>query len=189
MGVAQAPAPVQWETGVAVVPVQEGAPQLVPAPACSHAPAPLQLPVLPQGGLATQRACGSASPDPTLEQAPALPTTLQAWQAAHIEVPQQTPSTQKSPVRQSAVTMHDCPRRFLSPQRLVLRSQMLGARQSVSAVHAALQAAIDVELHRKGAQAIVEAAWQLPTPSQVRGCVSVEPFVGHDGGTHWVPAA
>jgi hypothetical protein len=187
--VAHVPVPVQWETGVAVVPVHEGAPQLVPAPACSQAPAPLQLPVLPQGGLAAQRACGSASPEPTFEQVPALPTTLQAAQVPHTPLLQQTPSTQKLPVRQSPVAVHGCPRRFLSPHRLVLGSQMLGARQSVSAVHAALQAAIDVALHRKGAQAIVDAAWQLPTPSQVRGCVSVEPLVGHDGGTHWVPAA
>jgi hypothetical protein len=147
MGVAQAPPPVQCETGVNVVPEHEAVPQLTPALACSQEPAPSQLPVLPQGGWGVQRVCGSASPDATFAHVPALPTMLQAWQVPHDEVPQQTPSTQKSPVRQSIVTAHGWPRRFLSPHRFVLGSQMLGARQSASTVQVALQAAFVAPLH------------------------------------------
>ena len=189
MGVAQAPPPVQWETGVNVEPEHAATLQLVPAPCCSHAPAPLQLPVLPHGGCAAQRAWGSTSPAGTFEHVPALPTTLQAWHDPQEELPQQTPSTQKSPVRQSIVAAQGWPRRFLSPHRLVFGSQMFGGRQSPSLVHAALQAVIDVALHAKGAQAIEELAWQLPTPSQVLAGASVALPVGHDGGAHCVPPA
>jgi hypothetical protein len=59
---------------------------------CSQAPAPLQKPVLPQGGLAAQFG-GSAMPLGTLAQVPA-PLMLQDWQAGQLEVAQQTPSTQ-----------------------------------------------------------------------------------------------
>jgi hypothetical protein len=64
---------------------------------------------------------------------------------------------------------------------------MFGARQSVSAVQAALQAA--VPLHLYGAHASVAGAWQLPTPSQVRACVSVAVLPGQEGATQTVPAA
>lgn len=64
---------------------------------------------------------------------------------------------------------------------------MFGARQSASTVHVALQEAMP--LHLYGAQASVAAAWQLPTPSQVRACVSVDVFPGHEGATQTVPAA
>jgi hypothetical protein len=178
---------VQCEIGVNVEPAHAATPQLTHELAISHAPMPLQLPVLPQGGLAAHSACGSTSPGLTLAQVPALPTMLQAMHVPHIEAVQQTPSTQKLPVRQSVVCAQVWPRRFLLPHRLVLGSQIAGARQSVSAVHAALQA--DVPLHRNGAHGIVAGDWQLPTPSQVRACVSVDWPTAHEGATHCVPAA
>jgi hypothetical protein len=189
VGVAQAPPPVQWETCVNVEPEHDATPQLVPPLCCSHALAPLQLPVLPHGGCGAQRAWGSTSPAATFEHAPALPSTLQAWHNPHDELPQQTPSTQKSPVRHSAVAAQGWPRRFLSPHRLVFGSQMFGGRQSPSLVHAALQAVMDVALHMKGAHAIEALIWQLPTPSQVLAGTSVELPAGHDGGAHCVPPA
>ena len=189
MGVAQAPSPVQCEMGVNVVPEHEAVPQLTLALAWSQEPAPSQLPVLPQGGCGAQRVCGSASPKATFAHVPALPTMLQAWQVPHDEVEQQTLSTQKSPVRQSPVAVQDWPRRFLSPHRFVLGSQMFGARQSASTVQVALQAAFVVPLHMYGAQAIEAAAVQLPTPSQVRAGASVEVPVGHEGFAHCVPPA
>jgi hypothetical protein len=161
-------------------------PQLTFVLACWQAPAPLHTPVLPQGGLAVQPPCGSAPPGATLAQVPALPETLQAWQLLQVEVPQQTPSTQKFPVRQSVVAVQACPRRFLLPQRLVLGSQMFGARHWLSIVQAALQAV--VPLQANGAQGLVVAARQVPLPSQVRAFVSVAMLGGHDGATHWVPA-
>jgi hypothetical protein len=48
-GAAQEPVPVQCETGVYVDAEQDAVPHATLALACSHAPAPLQLPVLPQG--------------------------------------------------------------------------------------------------------------------------------------------
>jgi hypothetical protein len=89
-GVAQAPAPVQCEMGVKVDPPHEATPQGVLTLPCSHAPAPLQLPVLPQGALAAQPPCGSAAPAPTFAHVP----VAQVWQRAQDEAAQQTPSTQ-----------------------------------------------------------------------------------------------
>jgi hypothetical protein len=102
----QVPVPVQCETGVNVEPVQEAAPQLTLLFACRHAPPPSHAPVLPQGGFAAHRACGSVSPEATFVHWPALGATLQAWQRAHEDVLQQTLSTQKSPVRHSVVLAH-----------------------------------------------------------------------------------
>jgi hypothetical protein len=187
--VAQVPLPVQCETGVKVEPEHEAAPQLTPALACWQAPAPSQLPVLPQGAWGAQRACGSASPCRTFEHVPALPVTLHAWQVPHVDAPQQTPSTQKSPVRQSVVATHGWPSRFLLPQRFVFGSQMSGARQSASTVQAALQAWFVVLLHMKGAHEMFAATMQLPLPSHVFVGVSVELPVGHEAFAHCVPPA
>lgn len=109
-----------------------------------HCPAPSQVPVDPQGGAGTQRACGSAAPAETALQVPARPGTLQARQVPHEDVPQQTPSTQKLPVRHSSLELHAWPRRFLSPQRLVDMSQMSPAAHWLSDVQVVLQA---VPLH------------------------------------------
>jgi hypothetical protein len=92
--VAQAPLPEQKELGVKVDPLQAGPAQLTVLAVCTQAPAPLQVPVLPQVPLAAQRLCGSLTPFATLAQAPALPDTLQAWQVGQLALPQQTPSTQ-----------------------------------------------------------------------------------------------
>jgi hypothetical protein len=80
--------------GVKVDPAQEAVPQETPVDACWQAPAPLQAPVLPQGGLAAHRLWGSATPSGTLVQLPALPETLHAWQVEQAVALQQTPSTQ-----------------------------------------------------------------------------------------------
>jgi hypothetical protein len=58
----------------------------------------------------------------------------------HELVLQQTPLTQKLPVRHSVVLAHGWPSRFLLPQRLVCGSQMFGGWQSPSPVQAARQA-------------------------------------------------
>jgi hypothetical protein len=90
VGVAQAPAPVQCETGVYVEPVHDAVPQDTLALACSQAPAPLQFPVLPQGGLAAQPPCGSTLPAPTSVHVP----VAHVWQRPHDDDAQHTPSTQ-----------------------------------------------------------------------------------------------
>jgi hypothetical protein len=73
---AQVPVPVQRETIVSVEPEHVCVPQGTVVAASWHAPAPLQAPVLPHGGLATQRL--SSVPLPTLAQLPALAPTLHA---------------------------------------------------------------------------------------------------------------
>jgi len=93
-GCAQVPAPSQVPAGVVVDPLQLALPQLAPALALRQAPAPLQVPSNPQGGLGAQRACGSALPAGTGWQDPAAPVRLQTWQLAQLAEEQQTPSTQ-----------------------------------------------------------------------------------------------
>ena len=140
MGAAQAPEPLQCDSGVKVEPLQVTVPQETLVPPSWQCPAPSQAPVLPQGGLAVQRPWGSVVLAGTLAQLPALPVMLQAWQVLHELVLQQTPSTQLLLVKQSVLCVHGWPRRFLFPQTLMTVSQMSGDRQSVSAVQVALQA-------------------------------------------------
>jgi hypothetical protein len=85
---------LQNATGVKVVPLQDAGPQVTLVPACVQAPAPLQVPVLPQVVLVLQRPCGSVTVLATLAQVPGLPETLQAMQVPQLAVLQQTPSTQ-----------------------------------------------------------------------------------------------
>lgn len=179
-----APAPVQKPEGVYVEPVHEAAPQAVVAGATLQVPEPLHVPVRPQGGVGAQRACGSASSAGTSLQVPARPATLQALQVPQLELAQHTPSTQKFPVRQSAVVSHDCPSGFLSPQRFVLRSQMFGDAQLASDTQVVLQA---LPLQANGAQDRVLAARHVPAPSHVRASVCVVAPGGQDGATQTVP--
>jgi hypothetical protein len=144
-GAAQAPVPLQCETGVKVDPLQEAVPQETPVPPSWHLPAPSQAPVLPQGGLVAHRPCGSRLLDGTFAQFPALPAMLQAWQVAQAVALQQTPSTQLLPVKQSVVTAHACPSRFLLPHRPTFVSQISGDRQSASTAQAALQAVVPLQ--------------------------------------------
>ena len=174
---------MQCETAVNVEPTHEAAPQATPTPACAQAPAPSQLPVLPQGGAAGQPACGSGPPAPTFAHEP----VAQVWQRPHEADVQHTPSTQVLPVRQSVVAVQLCPARRLLPHRFVCGSQMSGARQSASTVHAALHACRP--LQRYGAHDCVVAGLHVPAPSQVRASVSVDELVGHEAAMHAVPAA
>jgi len=122
--------PLQRERGVNDEPEQDAVPHDTEVAASWQAPAPLQAPVLPHGGLAVQRL--SVAPTAALAQLPAAVPTLHAWHSPHALVVQQTPLVQKLSVRHSLVAAHGWPRRFLLPQRLVRGSQMLGARQSAS---------------------------------------------------------
>ena len=108
-----------------------------------QAPAPLHAPVLPQGGFAAQRLSGVAERrDGAVARAR---TDVARLAQAHELVLQQTPSTQKLPVRHSLVFAHAWPRRFLLPQRLVCGSQMLGGRQSSSPVQAPRHAVVPLQ--------------------------------------------
>jgi hypothetical protein len=110
-GSPHAPLPVQWATVFAVDPVQVAAAQVTVVSAFWQAPAPLHAPVFPHGAdaLAAHIACGSVVPDGTFAHVPRLPETLQAWHIPQDVDPQQTPSTQESPLKQSAVLVQVCP--------------------------------------------------------------------------------
>jgi hypothetical protein len=178
---------VQREIAVNVEPEHDAAPHETVAEACRQAPAPLQAPVLPHGGLGAQPPRGSAAPIATGAQLPAPVPTLHAWHSPHDMLLQQTPSTQKLPVKHWSVVVHACPSRSLLPQRLVCRSQIDGARQSASDVHAARHAVVPLQTY--GAHATLDAGWQVPRPSQVRLVTSVDWVAGHDGGAHDVFAS
>ena len=137
---AQAPVPLQCEMGVYVDPVHDSVPHETVVAASWQPAAPLQKPVLPQGGFAAQRFDGSGLPSGTFAQLPALAPTLQDVHSEQALLTQQTLSTQNRPVWHSAVEAHACPGRFKVPQRLVLGSQVFGGRQSASPVQAARQA-------------------------------------------------
>jgi hypothetical protein len=97
VGGTQIPAPEHFATGVKieVVALQEASPQLTLLAACVQAPAPLQAPVLPQGGAAAHCPEGAVVPAAIAAQVPRLPATLQALHVPHGPVPQQIPSVQK----------------------------------------------------------------------------------------------
>jgi hypothetical protein len=88
------PAPSQLPAGVAVDPLHDAAPQIVPAGIGRHAPVPSHTPLKPQGGAEGQPPCGSIAPAGTGVQLPALPVTLQDRQVAQLADEQHTPSTQ-----------------------------------------------------------------------------------------------
>src|SRR6185312_2898270 len=186
---AQAPAPSQCEVGVNVDPVQLAVPHETLVPACWQAPVPVQVPVLPQGALVdlAHWPAGAAAPAGRLVQVPALPVTLQAWQVPQAVEPQQTPSTQLRPVRQSPVALQVWPCRFLLPHRLVFGSQLNPEAQSASVLHAVLQLVVPLQVN--GAQLVVPAVWQVPLPSQVRALFCVDIPDGQLEATHTVPAA
>jgi hypothetical protein len=136
----QAPVPLQWDVGVYVDPVHDCVPHETVVAASWQPAAPLQKPVLPQGGFAAQRFIVSGLPSGTLAQLPALAPTLHDVHSEHALLTQQTPSTQKRPVKHWLVVEHGWPERAKLPQWLVLGSQMVGGRQSPSPVQAARQA-------------------------------------------------
>jgi len=179
----QVPAPSQAPTGVAIAPVQVAVPQLAPALVLRQAPAPLQVPSNPQGGLAAQRWCGSALPPGTGWHEPAFPVRLQTWQLPQLGAEQQTPSTQL-PLEHSVPAEQICPSRF-SPHEPP--TQNSPGAQSVSPVQTATHVSV-AALQANGKQGWVDAVLQTPAPSQVRARVAVVDPDGQLGGAHWMPA-
>ena len=137
-GAGQVPVPVQVAAGVKVVPLQLAARQDVVAGARAQVPLPVQVPVLPQGGAATQRE--SAAPAVTLEQVPLAAPVLafeQAVQAPVQTVLQQNPSTQ-APDAHWLAAVQAVPVALLATQALDEQKSPLA--QSVSAAQEVLQA-------------------------------------------------
>jgi hypothetical protein len=107
---------VQEAAWVSVVPVHEADRQDVELEATVQAPAPLQVPVLPQVPPAGQWLAGAAVPAARFAHVPALVPTLQDWQSPQLPLLQQTPSTQK-PVPHSFPAEQACPIPFFGTQR------------------------------------------------------------------------
>jgi hypothetical protein len=91
IGVEHAPAPLHFVSRWKCVASWQNAPmQTTLVPACVQAP-PVQVPVLPQGGLAGHWPCGSGAPLATLPQLP----DEHVWQVPQADMLQQNPSTQR----------------------------------------------------------------------------------------------
>ena len=90
----QAPPPLQNDCGWNVAPVHDtAAPHETVVAACVQPLAPLQVPVLPQGGVAVHWPVGAGVPAASGVQLPGV-APLHVWQVPHIALPQQTVSMQ-----------------------------------------------------------------------------------------------
>lgn len=158
VGATHIPAPLQVDGASNVDPLHVAPAHWIPATCCWQAPRPLQDPVLPHGvaALVAHWPAGAVAPFGMLAQVPGLPGTLHDLQVPQEAAPQQTPSVQKFPVRQSLLAVQLWPRRLLVPQSWVVGSHISGARHWVSTEHAAKQAV--APLQTKGAHELVVAA-------------------------------
>jgi hypothetical protein len=183
----QLPSPSQKAAAdCSLPPAGQAAPRhMVAVPHLRQAPAPLQVPSLPQllSGDGAQVACGSLPPAGTLVQVPIEPGTAQLLQAWPQAVAQHTPSMQKPEV-------HSGPSPQALPSDLVpqrpLPSQRLGGWHCPLSVQE-LKQSVPSALQVKGAQAWLAPAWQLPAPSQADTRVRTPP--AQLAARHWVPAA
>jgi hypothetical protein len=174
------PAPSQVEAACSCAVEQLAAPQTVPAIHLRQAPAPSQLPSVPQ--LEAAEAVHSLRglvPGSANLHVPTLFVALQVEQVPLQAVSQQTPSTQW-PLPQSLASSHTVP--FVSTGTQAVATQWLPAAQSVFARH-------DVA-HEAAPHAYAPHDWsidnpQVPAPSQVRAVVNVETL--HDAATQIVP--
>ena len=180
--VLQVPPPSQVAAGVKTWPVQAAGAHWVPLGQSRQCPAPSQKPSVMQPLLAVivHWLVGvGATPAPTGEQVPVVPDRAQDMQISVQAVSQQTPWAQK-PETQDAAAVQAAPGGSL-PQLPLL--QTFGDTQSLSPAHVALQAVL---AQVNGSHLAVVAGRQVPAPSQVRACVSVEPV--QDGDPQAVPA-
>ena len=165
----QVPLPLQVRAGVKVVPEHAAPTQVVPVTYRRQAPAPLQVPSLPQAAAppSVHWFSGSA-PAATLVQVPSVPASAHDLHVAVQAVAQQTLCAQM-PLAQSVLAVQALPLgRFVQTPV----EQMLGDTQSVSTVQVVLHAPVP---QPNGSHIDVVAVWQVPVPLQVRADVSVEP--------------
>ena len=167
-----------------------GAPHETLAAACVQPLAPLQVPVLPQGGLAVHWPAGAAVPAASGVQVPGE-VPAQVWHVPHAGLPQQTLLTQL-PLMHWLPAVHAVPG-GLSPQFRfpVVPRQVFGARQCVSIAQLLRQV---VPPHMYGLQLDDVAVAQPPVPLQCEIGVYVDPehvSVPHDTvvAASWQPPA
>jgi hypothetical protein len=189
--VAQCPMPSQVRGGVltALPAGHEPATHWVPMEKRWQAPAPSQVPSVPQPrtGVVGQRFIRSGCPSGIFEQVPSVaPGSAHDLQVPPQALPQQTPCSQKPEAHSGAVVqLTPMP---LSTQALPLHvagdTHSLGVAVGEQLVlHAPLGMLLS-HTNRPGQGEVVEVR-QVPAPSQVRGKVSIEPM--QEPGTHWVP--
>jgi hypothetical protein len=183
--------PSQVRAGVrtAVPAGHDPATHWVPAEKRWQAPAPLQVPSVPQPRAAVvgQRLRRSGCPRGMSEQVPSFVGPGRAHDL-HVPVhalPQHTPCSQKPEAHSGGLAQ-------LTPMPFnthALPLQIAGATHSLGVVLGAqlvLHATPPLsQVNRPGQAAVVEV-WQVPAPSQNRGKVSDAPV--QDPDTHWVPA-
>jgi|KBSMisStaDraftv2_1062788.scaffolds.fasta_scaffold1338483_2 hypothetical protein len=82
------PLPVQVDAGCSIDPMHDSArPHDTDAAACVQAPAPLHVPVLPQGGLAVHWPVGAVVPAAIAVQVPRVPASPQDLQVPQLVLP------------------------------------------------------------------------------------------------------
>jgi hypothetical protein len=180
----QIPEPSQVCAGVSVEPAQLPGTHWVPATYVRQAPAPLQVPSVPQvevDVVAHWEVGVGAWPVATGEQVPGLPLSAHDMQVPVQAELQQTPCAQ-NPEAHALARVQAAPGGSL-PQLMVVVLQVLGETQSVFEAQVVLQAPVP---HSNGSHMAVVAARQVPAPSQVRPDVSVEPV--QDAEPQAVPA-
>jgi hypothetical protein len=181
--IGQLPLPLQVAAGVATPAAHEASRQGVPEGWLRQAPAPLQVPSVPQlvAGVTMHMPLGSATPEGTLVQVPTEPPTVQLRQPPAQASLQQTPSAQM-PETHSGPALQEVPLPFL-PQMLLWH--WLGGTHWLLASQDEKQAPL-LALHLNGAQAWVAPARQVPLPSQNDAATALSPL--QDGAAHWVVA-
>jgi hypothetical protein len=135
----QVPVPLHVRAGVAVVPEQDGATHCVPATYRRQAPAPLQVPSLPQvAAPASVHWFSGSAPAATLVHVPSVPASAHDLHVAVHAVAQQMLWAQM-PLAQSPLAVHAVPlERFTQAPP----AQMFGDAQSASAAHVVLHAPV-----------------------------------------------
>jgi hypothetical protein len=133
------PVPLQVRAGVNVVPEHEAATQVVPVTYSRQAPAPLQVPSLPQlAAPASVHWLSGSWPAATLVHVPSVPASAHDLHVA-VQVVAQQMFCAQMPLAQSLFAVQAAPLgRFVQTPV----EQMFGDAQSVSAPHDALQAPV-----------------------------------------------
>jgi hypothetical protein len=177
-------APLPGQVFATLLSAWQMSPQLVPAAATVHLPAPSQVPLFPQMGLegsVGQPPPGGALPAPTLVQVP----VTQVLQAAQDETLQQTPATQNWGLGfclQSAVSSHGPP----GPDWPHFPFwQVLGAMHCESRLQPDRHWG-SAGSHMIPGQSLLAPAWHAPVPLHSEAAVTTPPV--HFAGAHCVPA-
>ena len=171
---AQTPAPSHRRCDVNVDPVQLPATHCVPLMYLRQAPAPSQVPSLPQVDAAAIVHCDATSGAEPAAIGVHVPMLVEIEHDMHVPahaVLQQTLLTQNPDAQSAPMPDGQGPPTGILPQ--LMATQVLPDTQSAAeVVQVVLQAPVP---HRYGVHELVVAARQVPAPSQVRGDDNVDP--------------